>query len=426
MTEASREDRLKAALRFNALAAGSLAMVAALLLLAGQIPFPKTVAWPTLAASLIYFAYFTFFEHVYKSYHRPAGIALSQVGSLLITISIYYTGGIVSPLAFLYLAMLVSEAIYGLSNNFTVPVSAAGYLFVVGAQYSGFLPNPAVWSDVAYRSPAFVIVIAGLLVAYLFLTKSMSDQILKGLRARIEREAAERAAMSKKFSELDASAQIGALAHRIAHDMRAPLSSISGYVQMEMLREIPAERKAELEALSATVNSMTESLVCITRFGKVCDAPAERINAAEFFRQLLAIAAFSPLARGVKFVKKYSEDLDAWVSASRSDMQQAYFNIVKNALEATLNNSAGRTIEVSMRLTGGAQNEVEVVVADNGPGMPPELLKSLFRRNITTKQDGTGVGLVITRDILTRNDGYIEFRNRPEGGLEVITRLPAA
>ena len=54
----------------------------------------------------------------------------------------------------------------------------------------------------------------------------------------------------------------------------------------------------------------------------------------------------------------------------------------------------------------------------------PEILSTLFRKSLTTKKDGTGVGLVITRDLLIRNDGDIELRNRPEGGLSVITRLP--
>lgn len=417
------EDTTRVTLRYNALASGLLAVGAGILLYRGDIPFPKVTAWVTLLASIFYIAYFVFFEHVCRHCFRPAGIALSMIGSVLITVSIYYTGGIVSPLPFLFLAMLVSEAIYGLENPLTVPISAVGYVCVVASQYWKILPNPAPWSEVAYQSPAFVLVVTLLVVAYLFLTKGMSDRILRGLRGSLEREAAERTAMLKKFSELDATSQIGSLAHRIAHDLRAPLSSISGYVQMELMKKQSADTMSQLNDLNDTVNSMAESLTCITRFGKESQLPAERINVAEFFRQLLAIAAFSPMSRGVKFVRNYSDRIDAWVTASRSDMQQAYFNILKNALEATRDNATGRLVEVSIRLV---DKEVEICISDNGPGMSPEVLKDLFRKSITTKKDGTGVGLVITRDILTRNDGYVEFRNREGGGLKAVTRLPSA
>jgi signal transduction histidine kinase len=417
------EDNTKAALRFNALATGCLAGGASVFLFTGVLPFPRTVAWFTMAASAAYLLYFLCFDWICRGHYRAAGIILSQLGSAVVSLSIYYSGGVVSPLAFLYLAMLVSEAIYGLENPFTVPVSAAGYLFVVGSQYWGFLPNPAPWSAPVYNSPAFVLVVSGLLVAYLFLTKSMSGRIINSLRSRIVAEAAEKEGLLKKFSELDASSQIGTLAHRIAHDLRAPLSSISAYVQTELLKARDAHGRKAAQDLEGTVNAMSEALVSITRFGKTGGSPAERIRLTEFFRQLTGIAAFSPQARGVRFLKRYPEEFDVEVMASRPDLQQAYFNIVKNALEATQDNAEGRTIEISMCREG---KEAEVVIADNGPGMDPKMLKNLFRKTVTTKKGGTGVGLLITRDLLTRNDGYMEFRNRPEGGFAVITRLPAA
>lgn len=54
------------------------------------------------------------------------------------------------------------------------------------------------------------------------------------------------------------------------------------------------------------------------------------------------------------------------------------------------------------------------------------MLANIFRRPLTTKKDGAGVGLVVTRDLLARNDGAIELANREEGGLRVATRLPLA
>jgi len=424
MTEISgTEEKTRSFLKFHSLMSGVMGLLASLILLATEFPSHRELSILSLFAAVMYLTYFFFFKLICRTCYKHAGVILSQIGVGIVTCAVYFTGGIVSPFIFLYFALLLSEAMYGLENPVTLPASLAGYLLTVAVQFFGLLPNPAPWSEAVYRSPLGVALIAFLTSAYLAMTRGVTGRIIYNLRAKIESETVEKAGLLKKFSELNASAQIGALAHRIAHDLRAPLSSISGYVQMELLNPRSETAKTALADLNATVDGMAEALSCITRFGKPSEVPAERIQVSEFFRQLLAIAAFSPNSRGVRFVKKYQEDLDAWVCASRSEMQQAYFNIVKNAMEATQDNSNGRVIEVTVRRV---DKEVEICLADNGPGMRPEALKEIFRKLITTKKNGTGVGLVITRDILARNDGYIEFRNRPEGGLEVTTRLPAA
>jgi signal transduction histidine kinase len=86
-------------------------------------------------------------------------------------------------------------------------------------------------------------------------------------------------------------------------------------------------------------------------------------------------------------------------------------------------NAEGKVVEIDIKAT---HKEIEVTISDNGPGIVPEILKMLFKKSITTKKDGTGVGLVITRDLLMRNDGDIELHNREDGGLRVVTRLPVA
>lgn len=422
MTENLLEKDLRF-LRFHALVSGLLSVVASFILFAAHFPYARLLSGLSILAACVYLTYFSVFNLVPARVFRRFSVGISQVGVLIITAAIWFTGGIVSPFIFLYFALLLSESMYGLENPITVPLSLAGYLLTAACHFWGFGPATCQWSEAIYRSPLGVVLILLLTSGYMLMTRGITARILANLRARIEREEGQKAGLLKRFSELDASAQIGALAHRIAHDLRAPLSSISGYVQMEMAKPQPPDAADALKDLDSTVNSMAESLQCITRFGKNSPAPAEKILLPEFFRQLLAIAAFAPNARGVKFVKNYQETMAAEVLASRADLQQAYFNLVKNSLEATRDNATGRSIEITIRR---ADKDIEIVVADNGPGMTSEVLKTLFRKSITTKADGTGVGLVITRDLLLRNDGCIEFHNRAEGGLEAVTRLPAA
>ncbi len=412
-------DKARTALRFNALMAAVLGFTATFLLFAGKLPFPNKVAWFSLVSSCSYALYFLFFDWIFRNCYRTAGIALSQVGSVIITISIYYTGGVVSPLPFLYMAILVSEAIYGLENSLTVPVSALGYLVVVWGIYYGALPNPAPWAAEAYARPEFPLIVSALLVPYLALTKNLSDRIIRNLRSAIAQEASEKDALVRKFSELNSTTQLGVLAHRIAHDLRGPIASISGYIQVESLKDRPPAEKATLRELEDVVANMSESLRGITRFGRAGGGRTERIVLHEFMDTLLAIVRFSPQAEGVAFKRNYGGG--GLVSASRADLQQAFFNVLKNAVEAVRDNPGEKLVEVSVRAENG---DAVVAIADNGPGILPELLPSIFRKSITTKKEGTGVGMLITRDLLLRNGGDVELRNRPEGGLEVAARLP--
>lgn len=417
------DEKTRRLLRYNALAAGTMSLLASVFFFSSSFPFPIELAKLSLAASFFYFGYFLLFERICETCYRAAGILLSQMGVLVISAAVHYSGGIMSPFTFLYFAILVAESIYGLANRLTMPLSVATYLFVVAGHYFGFLPNPVPWAAEVYRHPALVAITAGLVAGYLAIAKGMTGAIVKNLGAKLEREAAEKDALVRKFSELNSTTQLGVLAHRIAHDLRGPIASISGYLELEMAREQPPERMEELRSVNETVNNMVETLHGITRFGKPGGASAERIVLADFMRDILAIASFAPQARSVEFGLAEPGEKGLAVTASRSDLQQAYFNIVKNAVEAVGDNPDVKQVRVSIEREG---QDAQVSISDNGPGIPQPTLASIFRRSVTTKAAGTGVGLLITRDLLVRNRGEVKLRNREDGGLTVLTTLPLA
>ena len=409
-------------LRLHSLAAGLMALFASLSYFSETLPFHRGLCALALAGALVYFLYFLFFDLICRCCYNRAGVILSQIGVALVTGGIYFTGGLVSPFIFLYLAMLVSESFYGLDNPYTMPAGIAGYLFVVLGHFFGFLPNLVPWSAAAYASPPAVLIIATLTVVYIALTKSMSARIIGNLRGKVQLEAAEKDALIRKFSELNSTTQLGVLAHRIAHDLRGPIASVSGYLELEAAKAKDPEDKEVLRSVSETVDRMVESLHGITRFGKPGGASAEAIPLADFMKDLLAIVAFSPKAKGVSFKLAPAGANGITVTASRQDLQQAFFNVVKNAVDAVSENQGPRTVSIAIERAG---DEARVTVSDNGPGMSAETLKAVFRQSVTTKSDGTGVGLLITSDLLTRNRGGISVRNGERGGLAAVITLPA-
>jgi len=385
-----------------------------------SFPFDRRIGYFTLAAAVLYGAFFLGVDRLRGAYYHII-TALSIFAMLGVTFIVHMTGGIASPFIFFYFAILISEAAYGVEQYISIGAAALLFSFVIIAEYIGYLPA----SDMAghiYASMPTTLILSVTTVVFMGVTGFIGRIIIKQLRLAVEEESREKQAVLSKLGELEAHSQLGILAHRIVHDLRGPISSISGYLQIEMLNAKSQDTKAMLKEVNDIVVGMSESLKGITEFGKAA-APSETIVLSDFMRTLMAILSYSPQTKGVKFVKLYPENLDLCVCASRADLQQVYFNIIRNAVEAIRDNSGSKVIEISIK---AVEDDVEISVSDNGPGMDPEVLKNLFRKSMTTKKDGTGVGLVITRDLLLRNGGDVEFHNLPAGGLWVATRLPAA
>ena len=100
---------------------------------------------------------------------------------------------------------------------------------------------------------------------------------------------------------------------------------------------------------------------------------------------------------------------------------QVFLNLLRNALQA-MDGEGTLTIGVAER-----DGQAVVTVADTGPGVPREVLERLFQRAVTTKcvETGTGLGLLVSRQVLDKCGGSIAAANRPEGGAVFTVTLPS-
>ena len=103
-------------------------------------------------------------------------------------------------------------------------------------------------------------------------------------------------------------------------------------------------------------------------------------------------------------------------------IQQVLINLIRNAIEA-MEETEKRELVIST--ASGKENMLEICVADTGPGIAPEISAQLFQPFITTKRQGMGVGLSISRTIVEAHGGSIAAKPNPGGGTAFCFTLPA-
>ena len=103
--------------------------------------------------------------------------------------------------------------------------------------------------------------------------------------------------------------------------------------------------------------------------------------------------------------------------ADPGHLEQALMNLMNNALEATAG-LAKPQLDMSARLVRGGQLRIEV--ADNGPGVPDELIRQIFTPFFTTRTNGSGIGLAMARQLVHRNGGRIRYARALGGGARFV------
>jgi len=111
------------------------------------------------------------------------------------------------------------------------------------------------------------------------------------------------------------------------------------------------------------------------------------------------------------------------VLVDRVQIQQVLLNLVRNAIEALQSLPSGRR-DITVRTEAVGQEEIEITISDNGPGVDPAILDRMFHPFCTTKPSGTGLGLSISHTIVHAHKGTLSYRANVPNGACFIVRLP--
>jgi len=220
---------------------------------------------------------------------------------------------------------------------------------------------------------------------------------------------------------------MGEMASALAHELNQPLSAIANYMKgSRRLLENPSDQAAGLirDAMDKAADQALRAGEIIRRLRDfVARGESERRveDVKKLVEEASALALVGAKDKGVRVQFAFAPRLD-YVLADKVQIQQVLLNLIRNAIEAM---ESEPTRELVVSTSPARDNMVEIRVADTGPGIAPEISAQLFQPFVTTKSQGMGVGLSISRTIIEAHGGAIVQRPNPGGGTVFAFTLPA-
>jgi PAS domain S-box-containing protein len=220
---------------------------------------------------------------------------------------------------------------------------------------------------------------------------------------------------------------LGKLAGEIAHEINNPLSGLIIATQM-LIEDIETKGRIQKKTLLKELKEMENDASRCRRFiGKVLNfakmIPEEKtvVNIHNMIEDALLLVQRQAKLENIH-IKKYFSEQDIYVMGNSNTLQQVIINIVNNAREAILPDPGQITLKTYVK-GGDRKKWAYIEINDTGKGVPRNLMDRIFDSFFTTKLNGTGLGLSVSKRIVEEHGGKLSVRNQP-GGASLAISLP--
>lgn len=231
----------------------------------------------------------------------------------------------------------------------------------------------------------------------------------------------ERRRMEEQLAQSEKLSAIGQLAAGVAHDIAKPLMSISSLVQM--LDEYSDDQfiKDKYDIINSQIDYLSRTVRKLVDLSKPMTGEREWISINTVIAEALRITTFDPRMKKIKIVQKLCDQIKA-IYINFDQFLQVFINILLNAADA-LQESAKPHISI---LTECHVNYLEIIIRDNGIGIPPHILPKVFEPFFTAKKvsEGTGLGLWVCHNFVSNMGGKIRIESEEFRGTTVYITLP--
>jgi two-component system sensor histidine kinase SenX3 len=233
--------------------------------------------------------------------------------------------------------------------------------------------------------------------------------------------------------ELRRSEQHDSFINAVTHELKTPVASIRLHLETLQRRDVPESQKQEFYRLMLSdTDRLTETVEQVLRAGRAGDRKAGRQKSAIDFRQLVRECIEAARTRhhlspeALHYDENPSNGAGLRVLGSEEDLRTAVFNVLDNAVKYSSDN-----VDVHVLLSTPDEKRIVLSVQDQGVGVPPDDLKSIFKRFYRVSDrslahvKGTGLGLFIVKSIAQKHGGKVFAQSAGEGkGTTITMELP--
>jgi len=226
-------------------------------------------------------------------------------------------------------------------------------------------------------------------------------------------------------------AAIGELAASIAHEVRNPLASISGSVEMlESVADLEEDARELMEIIVEEVDRLDRLISEFLEYSRPSELSPEPLDLRELVGDVVDLFERRDATRRLDVEFAPDPTVEDWtLEADRESIRQVLWNLLNNAADAVSrgDSPAREGPDIRMSLSDGrAQGKhfYEVAVEDAGPGVPEEAAGRLFEPFFTTREDGSGLGLAISHRLIDKHGGRLQLgEDCALGGAKFVVRL---
>ena len=237
------------------------------------------------------------------------------------------------------------------------------------------------------------------------------------------KDVSERRKVGEQLRRAEKLSAMGQLIAGVAHELNNPLAVVIGYAEdLAEEKGLTAERREQVRHIYHESQRASRLVRDLLSFSRPADPQKRPTDFNRLIASVLETQEAKLQAAEIQVEQKLTADLPVTM-ADPLQIEQVLVNLIGNAVHALGSRPSPRILTIGTKVAG---NYIHIIVADNGPGIPKEILGQIFDPFFTTKPlgKGTGLGLTISNTIIQEHRGRILVENQATGGARFILELP--
>lgn len=261
--------------------------------------------------------------------------------------------------------------------------------------------------------------------ASLAIDRTRAHDTLKKKANRLEAEAETLEITYAQLMQSEKLASIGELAGSIAHEINNPLMTLMGRIEL-LLKTLPSTDSnfSSLDIMNREVERISSLVRGLLQFTRRSAADYERESIQSIISECLLLTENYLRNNRVTVERNIGNSLPS-ILANRNQLVQVFLNLITNSIQS-MKQGGNIQIDIYTLHEGTLSNDqwMEILFRDSGEGIPPEYRNRVFEPFVTTKENGTGLGLSVSKRIVEEHGGKIFIDNEYHQGTRVIIQLP--